>query len=198
MKRQIVTALVMIAAMVIASCNRNEDEVPIATATTIDATPTSATIATATIVLNDPDRQFMMDAYAALLGTIAFARTADAQASNVAVKAYAHLVAMDLETLGNELSAMARDKNVTLPSEAEAAIITANEQMKRMSGRQFDQQFLQNMAGILDTLINLLDAESKIVADADLKAWTNKTLPTLRKYIAEARSTQNTIAKAKY
>jgi len=54
------------------------------------------------------------------------------------------------------------------------------------------------MAGILDTLITLFDAESKIVANEDLKAWTNKTLPTLRKHIDEARNVQSTIAKAKY
>jgi putative membrane protein len=191
-------ALIMVAAIVMASCDRNEGEVPVVTATAIDTTPTSATIATATIVLNEPDKQFLMDAYAALLGAIAYARTADAQAVNVAVKAYSHLVVMDLERLANELREVAREKDVTLPSEADAAIVNANEEMKRMSGKQFDQQFLQNMAAILDTLIALLDAESKIVVDDDLREWVNKTLPTLRKHIAEARSVQNTIAKANY
>jgi len=188
----------MLAAMVVPSCNRNEEKAPVVTATAIDTTPTSATIATTTIVLNDPDTQFVKDAYAGLLGSIAFARTADAQATNVAAKAYAHLVAMDLDRLANELRAIASDKHVTLPAEAQATIITANEEMKRMSGKQFDQRFVQNMAGILDTLITLFDAESKIVANEDLKAWTNKTLPTLRKHIDEARNVQSTIAKAKY
>jgi putative membrane protein len=195
-KRQIVMALIMVAAMAVASCDRKEGEVPVVTVTAVDTTPTSATVATATVVLNAPDTQFVKDAYAALLGATAFARTADGQAANVAVKAYAHLVAMDLERLANELRDVARDKDLTLPSEAEAAIVTANEEMKRMSGKQFDQQFLQNVAGILETLILLFEAESKIVADQDLQEWTNKTLPTLRKHIAEARSVQNTIAKA--
>ncbi|MBV8546154.1 MAG: DUF4142 domain-containing protein [Acidobacteria bacterium] len=198
MKRQIVMPLMMAAAMVFASCNRHEEKVPVVTATAIDTTPTSATIATTTIVMNDPDTQFVKDSYAGLLGSIAFARTADVQAVNVAAKAYAHLVANDLDRLANELRAIAGKKNVTLPAEAEATIVTANEEMKRMSGKQFDQRFVQNMAGILDTLIALFDSESKIVADADLKAWTNQTLPTLRKHVAEARKVQDTIAKAKY
>ena len=138
----------VVLAVVTSSCKKNENPnthtastdtgTITATATVVDTTPTGGTVATATIVLTDPDKAFILDASAALLAEIEFAHTADGQAQNVAVKAFAHLLVQDLEKENQELKDFAAKHNVDLPVAAAAAQLAVNDTLKALSGKKFD------------------------------------------------------------
>jgi putative membrane protein len=194
----ILIALTVMLSVLSTSCKKKEDEVPVATATIVDTTPTSATIATATIVLNSPDRQFVLDAGAALLAEIGFAKTADAQAVDVAVKAFAHLLFYDLAKLNNELRDFASKHGVEIPTVVDVGMANLNTALGKKTGKNFDQTFLKQIIDDHTAMIKLFEDESKVVADKDLKEWVNKAIPILQKNIQKAKELQTKIASQKY
>jgi putative membrane protein len=193
----ILVAVIVVAMVAVACHKENKEEVPVATATVVDTTPTSGTIATATIVLNSPDRQFVLDAGAAILAEIGFAKTADTQAVDVATKAFAHLLFYDLSNLNNELRDIAAKHGVEIPAVVDVGNANLNTALGKKKGKDFDQTFLKQIVDDHTAMIKLFDAESKVVADQALKDWVNKTIPTLQKNLDKAKELEAKIAKMK-
>jgi putative membrane protein len=182
---------VVIAALVVtlslASCKKNEpatDTGPI-TATVVDTTPTGGTVVTATI-FNDPDKAFVLDASAAVLAELEYARTAEGYAENAGVKAFAHLLVQDLEREERDLTNLAKKHNVDLPVAAAAAAIVINDRLKTLKGKNFDETFLKQVIDDHTAMITAFDTEAKIVADDDLKKWVQDYLPLLHNHLTKA------------
>lgn len=197
--------LVLIALILTIGCRKKEATTatdttgtPVATITEIDTTPTGATVAVTTIELVPVDKQFVLDAGTALINEIEYAKTADNQAVDVAVKALAHLVRLDLETLNADIKRLAEKHGVVLPASAGASTVSHNEALGKTSGRKFDQEFLRHIIVDHTAMIVLFDAESKVVSDDELKEWVNKTIPMLQAHLAKAKELQEKIGKQKY
>jgi putative membrane protein len=198
--RQRIAIVMMLALLVpIAGCKKEEPatDTAVTTITAVDTTPTSATVATATVVLTDADKQFIIDAAAGLLGATAYAKTADLMGVDVAVKAYAHLLANDLGQLNDEIRALAPKHGMTLSTEIEVNANAENEKLKKATGKAFDEMFLKGAIVDLAALITLFDAESKVVSDPDLKAWVEKARPTLQADMDKAKEVQKKVATLK-
>lgn len=204
-----VIALAFVALAVLFACKKNEapnntdtaitdTSATVVNATAVDTTPTGGTAVTATAVITDPDRDFVLHASAALLGELAIAKSADLMGVDVAVKAYAHLLANDLERTSNEIRDYATKHNVILPTEVEAQLVIQNDKLKAMSGKAFDEEFLKLIVAHHLAMIALFDAEAKVVTDADLKAWVAKVLPMLHSQLDKAHELQAKIPKMKY
>jgi putative membrane protein len=192
--------LILIALLTIVlptSCKKRKDEVPVATVTAVDTTPTSATVATATVVLNSPDRQFVLDAGAAILAEIAFAKTADAQGVDVAVKAYAHLLFYDLMKLNNDLRDIAAKHGVDIPTVVDEGNANLNTALGKKSGKDFDETFLKQIIKDHQMMIRLFNDESKVVQDSALKDWVNQAIPTLQRNLDKAQVLLATVGKKK-
>src|SRR6476659_8340764 len=87
--------------LVFASCERVRTPSAEITATVAPVTriDPSAPIATATIGLNDPDRQFIRDIGAAISAELLLARIGEERAASPAVKAVAHQIIANLTPL---------------------------------------------------------------------------------------------------
>jgi predicted outer membrane protein len=205
MKRNaiVILAAVMLIVSLTTACKKTETttttEAPVVTLTAVDTTPSGGTVATATMVLNEPDKQFSIDAAAGLIGEIEFAKTADGHATNLNVKAFAHKIKLQYEADLDELKSIAaKHVEVVLPTVAEAAKVVANDKLAAMpAGKGFDTAFLEQIAADHAILIALFEAESKVVADDDLRAWVDKHLPELIANLATAKALQAEVAKGK-
>jgi putative membrane protein len=200
MKRTQIGILVLIAVIVLVSaCKKAEpapsDTGPVATVTAVDTTPTGGTVATATIALVPPDQQFVLDATAAILGEAAFSKTADLLSPDVAVKAFAHLMVQDFADMLAELTTLGQKHGVLMPTEVEITVAAANDALSKMKGKEFNRMFLKHIADDHVAMIALFDAESKVVSDADLRAWVHKNRPKLQSHLDKAKELQAKFGK---
>jgi putative membrane protein len=201
---QLLLLLVLLAGLT-AACRKTEaanqasdTAPPVVTATEVVATPTAATVATATIVLNDVDKAFVADAAKDLLSEVELAHVADRQATNVAVKAFAHLMVQDMERLTDELKRFASKRAVVLPSRVEVRLTELHNKLASMSGKNFDEAFLRQVIEDHFKMISKYDAEAAIVGDPDLQDWVAKTLPVLHNHIVMAKELQAKLARVNY
>jgi putative membrane protein len=61
------------------------------------------------------------------------------------------------------------------------------ERLARLSGAEFDREFIRNQAKMHDEAVALFEREAGGGKDADLKAFAARTLPTLREHRRMAR-----------
>jgi putative membrane protein len=199
MRKQIVV-VILIALAAAAGCKKKEEPptdtgTPVATITAVDTTPTGGTVATATIALNEPDKQFVVDAATAIIDEAAFAKTADLLSPDVAVKAFGHLMIQDFADMLAELTTLGQKHGVVMPTEIKIEVAAANDALQKLKGKQFNRTFLQHIIDDHMAMIVLFDAESKIVADADLRSWVDKNRPKLQSHLDKARELQGKIGK---
>jgi putative membrane protein len=197
-KIEILILLVIVVIAVVAGCKKQEpvnDTAPVATITAVDTTPTGGTVATATIALTAPDKQFILDAATAILAETAYSKTADALSPDVAVKALGHLMINHFADMLAELTALGQKHDLILPTEIEIKVVAANDALAKMKGKEFDRTFLQHIIDDHIAMLVLFDAESKVVSDADLRAWVDKNRPILQGHLDKAKELMTKVGK---
>jgi putative membrane protein len=121
------------------------------------------------------------------------AKLAASKASSPEVKSFANLMVDDHTKANSELAQLATAKGVELPSSMPRAKSLQLEKLAKLSGDKFDREFAHEV-GIEDHKkdIKLFEKQSKDAKDPELKAWIDKTLPTLRAHLeAAAKLPQN-------
>lgn len=138
--------------------------------------------------LASPDRNFVTKAATEGLYEVEVARVAAERATNPAVKSFAAMLVDQHSKANDELKQFAASRNVTLPSKLPADKQNTIDRLTKVAGEEFDQQFVQTV-GIKDHEKDIKEFEkaSKSAKDPELKAWIDKTLPTLRQHLAEAQ-----------
>jgi putative membrane protein len=150
---------------------------------------TSATAAT----LNDKDKDFVTTAGKGGKAEVELAQDALTHATNADVKSFAQKLVDDHTKANGELEAFATSHGVTIPTEMEAKMKEAKERLMKLTGKSFDQSFLKQMFADHTNTIKAFEDESKNGTDADLKAWVDKTLPTLREHLKMTQDLQKKV-----
>jgi len=138
--------------------------------------------------VSSSDRKFAMMAAMGGMSEIEMARLALTKASSDAVKQYAQKMIDDHTTANAELMQIASAKGLTLPSAPDAKHRAMMAKMERLSGAEFDRQYIM-MAGHKDhqKMEKLFRDESMRGRDMDLKAFAAKTLPIVQQHLQMAR-----------
>ena len=92
------------------------------------------------------------------------------------------MMVADHEKAGNELKALATSKNVTLPASVGDDHQKKIDSLGNKTGKDFDKAFMKMMKDDHEKAINLFEKNANN-DDADVKAFVNKTLPTLRMHL---------------
>jgi putative membrane protein len=139
-------------------------------------------------MMSSADRKFAMMAAMGGMAEVEMARLALTKASSDAVKQYAQKMIDDHTPANAELMQIASTKGITLPSAPDAKHRAMMAKMERLSGAEFDRQYIM-MAGHKDhqKMEKLFRDESMRGRDADLKAFAAKTLPVVQQHLQMAR-----------
>ena len=121
---------------------------------------------------------------------IALAQFAQSNASSPNVKALADRLLKDHQQGAQELESLAQSKGVTLPAGKDDKAHTAK--FEKLEGAAFDRAYSQKMVQDHNTAINLFQQASKS-KDSDVKAFADKTLPTLREHLKLAHEAQDSL-----
>jgi putative membrane protein len=134
------------------------------------------------------DRKFIQKAAESGLFEVQVAKLAQSKATDPAVKDFASMLVDQHTNANNELTQLANNKHVELPAAPGFMKRHSVNSLAKRSGADFDKQFVSEV-GIKDHQKDIKEFEkaSKDVKDPDLKAFIDKTLPTLREHLAQAQ-----------
>jgi putative membrane protein len=135
------------------------------------------------------DAQFVMKASEGGKKEVALAKVALTKVSNDDVKAFAQRMVTDHSAADNELAALAKTKKIAVRASAPPASLPA------AKGAAADKKYMEMMVKDHEEDVALFEAESQNAKDADLKAWVDKTLPTLRDHLKQARDVYSKVSK---
>ena len=147
----------------------------------------SASAATSEHAAQGADSAFMVTAGGAGLAEVELGRLAADRASSGDVKSFAQMMVDDHGKANGELSGLASQKGVTLPSEPPPPAKAAKDHLGSLSGAAFDKAYMDHMVKDHEKAVALFTREAGSGKDADTKSWAEKTLPTLQQHLAKAR-----------
>jgi putative membrane protein len=159
------------------------------------ATPPDAKPATASSNANVPraDRSFITKAAQGGLAEVQLGQLAAQKATDPQVKQFAQRMVEDHSKANDKLKQVASSKNVTLPGDLPSDAKREEDKLNKLSGAQFDKEYMNHMLSDHKKDVNLFRSESKSAKDPDVKQFASETLPTLEQHLQMAQS----IAKSK-
>ena len=128
---------------------------------------------------------------------VQLAKLASERATNPDVKQFAQMMIKDHEAAGEELKRAATAANVQVnpPAEMDNDHKDLQEDLSKLSGRDFDRKYMDAMVDEHQEAVNEL--EKKTDADTPhVREWASKTLPAVRQHLEQAKQIQETLNKA--
>lgn len=138
--------------------------------------------------LSKKDENFIKKAATGGMFEIEAARLAAEKATDPQLKTFAEKLREHHQQASDELKQIASARGVTIPTQMPSKEKAMLDKLNKASGDKFDKEFI-SMVGLRDHKQDIRDFENarNETNDPELKAWIEKTLPTLRTHLAEAQ-----------
>lgn len=153
---------------------------------------TGASAAAAPAMARD-DRNFLRDATEGGMAEVRAGQMALAKGTDPQVKRFAQQMVDDHTKANQELMALASGKGVQLPDEPSLAQKTQARMLEAADGASFDRKYSDAMVEDHRKTVALFQNAAGSARDADVKAFAQKTLPTLQHHLEMAQSLQSTM-----
>src|SRR5262249_19674885 len=137
------------------------------------------------------DHQFVMDAARGGMAEVELGKLAGEKAQSEQVKQFGQRMAQDHTKANDELTSLAQQKNITLPTTLDAKDKATVDRLSKLSGAQCDRAYMQDMVQDHRKDVNEFRKESQGGKDPEVKAWAARTLPTLEEHLRLAQSASN-------
>jgi putative membrane protein len=134
--------------------------------------------------LTGADRDFLNKAAQGGMMEVAAGKLAAQHGLDPAVKAFGEKMVSDHTAAGDRLKSLAASKQTPLPDSLSAEEQTALGKLEGLNGTEFDKVYSQMM--VKDHVTDISEFEKEVAkkgADADVKAYAEQTLPTLRHHL---------------
>jgi putative membrane protein len=180
-RRLAFAAALLIPAVGIAACQSSEKA-----ATAVQ----SAAQAQATPSLSTTDANFINTVGAGGIAEVKFGQLAQTQATRTNVRAFAAQMVTDHTAAGDELAALAQQKQMTPPDDMDLNHKAKYDQLSKISGTEFDRVYIQGQVDDHTAVVNAFQNEITSGTDADVKAFAQKHLATIQHHLEMARMLQ--------
>jgi putative membrane protein len=184
MKRLIYLVAISASAFAFQGCNsgtkdakENADSLNMSKDTTSDA------MATGGIAVAPSDSEFATKAAVSGMAEVALGKLALSKTTNPQLKEFANMMVKDHGKANTELMALAKTKNITLPTAVDDVHKKKMEDLQKKSGVDFDKGYAQAMVEGHEATLKLMQGESTDGKDADLKAFAAKTAPIVQTHL---------------
>lgn len=134
------------------------------------------------------DSRFVRDAAAGGQAEVTLGEMASQKGASAQVKQYGERMVADHGKANQELMQIASSKGIAATAEPTSQQRRDAEMLRRMSGEAFDRAYARQMVADHRTTVALFEREAKSGRDADLKAFAERTLPSLREHLEMARA----------
>jgi putative membrane protein len=183
-----------------------------ATATQTPAQPPATPTATPAVTPAQPDMpkaaaavphastsaasRFVMQAAEGGTMEVAKGKLAAQKGAHEGVKQFGQKMVDDHSKVNDELKTIAGAKNITLPGETPQSPMHATlAKLEKLEGAAFDRAYVEDQIRDHQKTIALFEREVKTGKDAELKAFAEKTLPTLKEHLTTVQDLKTKVAK---
>ena len=170
------------AGLMLQACGGNKKD-STSSADSVNAVKDTTTTGKTGIAVVADDAKFAVDAANGGMTEIQLSQLAATKAVNSKIKEFADMMVMDHTKAGGELKAVAMTKNITLPDSVNADSKKAIADLSAKSGADFDKAYVDKMVADHKATVDMFESASKSLKDPDLKAFVDKTLPTIKGHL---------------
>jgi putative membrane protein len=141
----------------------------------------------ASAALSQGDQTFVDKSATGGLAEVQTAQLAQQRAASPQVKQFASKMITDHTQANGELQQIAEQKKLTLPSQPGREHVATEQKLRGLNGSAFDQAYAQEEVRDHQEDVALFQREASSGQDPDLKAFAQKTLPTLQRHLQMAQ-----------
>lgn len=148
-------------------------------------------VAATPLSVSEEDAKFVTEAANGGMAEVELGQLAQQKAQHADVKAFGEMMIKDHSKANDELTALAQAKNITVPATVGAEQQKVKDDLAKKTGREFDKAYIDEMVEDHEKDVKLFEDASKNLKDAELKAFVDKTLPTLRTHLEHSKSVKD-------
>jgi putative membrane protein len=134
------------------------------------------------------DADFAIFAADAGLAEVALGNLAMNKGKSTDTKAFAKSMVADHTAAGNELKALASQKNISIPQATSMDNQDTYTKLSQKNGADFDKEYADLMVSDHEKVVSKFQSEAESGNDTDLKQWASSKLPTLRHHLQMAQT----------
>jgi putative membrane protein len=131
--------------------------------------------------------KFATNAVQGGMAEVEMGRLATQRAAEAAVREFGARMVADHSRTNTELKSIAGQKGIQLPTDLNSEQKSEVEKLSKMSGAEFDKEYMSAMLKDHETDVKDFDTQSKEGNDPEIKAFAGKTLPTLQQHLQMAQ-----------
>lgn len=170
--------------------NTNQDSVSVAReANEIDDTATFRTVPDLGVDAGETfdEADFAIKAAEGGLFEVQLGKIAASRAVNQDVKEFAAMMVKDHGLANQELTALAKAKNIVLPTALGRDNQDDLREFNVKAANEFDEDYIERMIEDHERTIKIFERASSQSKDSEVKAFADKQLPILKKHLEHAR-----------
>lgn len=143
------------------------------------------------------DAQFLQQAAQNGHAEVESSKLAQTKATTPQVKAFAEQMVADHTKTGEELKTLAQSKGVQVPAEPSDKQKSKLQKLGSAEGAKFDKQYASEMGvDAHEDTVKLFKKGASQAKDPDVKAFAERTLPTLEHHLSMAKELKSTVDKS--
>jgi putative membrane protein len=119
---------------------------------------------------------------------VALSRLALERSTNPEVKRFAQKTIRDHEKLNQEITQIANRRGMTVSMEPDATEDKISTHLSKLSGNEFDREYMSEMIADHAKMTAKLDAQTKQTKDSELQQWAARQLPLFQEHLHTAQS----------
>jgi putative membrane protein len=146
---------------------------------------------------SERDAQFVVDAADINLTEVDLGKLASTKGMTKDVRDLGEMMNHDHQKAYDDLSALAKKKNITIPASASDNSKSKYNSMSEKKGSDFDKDFCDAMVSGHKDAIEKFEKASKEATDPDIQTWASNMLPSLRMHLDHAMNCQDKLKNMK-
>lgn len=137
------------------------------------------------------DTDFAVESADAGMLEVQLGKLALTNSSNQEVKDFGQMMIDDHTKANNELTALAKNKDITLPPAPSEKSVNRIKDFNEKTGQEFDKDYINFMVSDHEKVVSSFENASNHTSDAEIKTFVDNTLPVLRNHLAAAKVLKN-------
>jgi putative membrane protein len=130
--------------------------------------------------------EFVRQAAVTNKAEVKLAELAQERGSNESVKEFARMMVEDHSKADNELTQIAKEHSVNVPTQLDAKHRALYNRLSKLSGEAFDRAYSKAMVDGHKQAVAMFQARANNGRNTDLRVWAANTLPKLRHHLEMA------------
>jgi putative membrane protein len=140
----------------------------------------------------DPEAKFLEDAVRGNVAEVKMGELAQQRGQSEAVREFGRVLVEDHSSALKETAELAQDLEVIPPAQPSAEQMQKHDELARLSGEEFDRQFVAEMVKAHEETIAMYEKQAESdIGDAKVRELAQELLPTLEEHLAMAESLQH-------